>query len=169
MFSSKSFIFLALTFKSLMHIELIFHLVWDRSLTSFFCMWISSGGDEIPTELFQILKDYVWKYFSQYASKFGKLSSGHRTGEGQILFQSQREAKECSNCHTVVLISHASKVMLKILQARLNSTWTENFQIYKLDLEKAEEPEIKLPTFTEAQKKTREFFLKNLLLLHWLC
>ena len=41
-----------------MHFELIFYLVWDRSLTSFFCMWISSGGDEIPNELFQILKDY---------------------------------------------------------------------------------------------------------------
>ena len=47
------------------------------------------------------------------------------------------------NCGTIVLISHASKVMLKILQARLQ---TENFQMYKLDLEKAEEPEIKLPT-----------------------
>ena len=92
----------------------------------------------------------LWKYFIQYASKFGRLSSGHRTRKGQILFQSQREAKECSDYHTVVLISHAIKVMLKILQARLNSTWTENFQMYKLDLEKAEEPEIKLPTFTES-------------------
>ena len=44
------------------------------------------------------------------------------------------------------LISHTSKVMLKILQAKLNSMWTENFQMFKLDLEKAEEPEIKLPT-----------------------
>ena len=52
-------------------------------------------------------------------------------------------AKECSNYHKIALISHASKVMLKILQARLQ---TENFQMYKLDLEKAEEPEIKLPT-----------------------
>ena len=43
-----------------------------------------------------------------------------------------------------MLITHASKVMLKILQA---STWIENFQMYKLGLEKAEEPEIKLPTF----------------------
>ena len=92
----------------------------------------------------------LWKYFTQYASKFGKLSSGHRTGKGQILFQSQREAKECSDYRTVVLISHAIKVMLKILQARLNSTWTENFQMFKLDLEKSEEPEIKLPTFTES-------------------
>ena len=44
------------------------------------------------------------------------------------------------------LISHASKIMLKILQADFNSMWTKNFQIYKLDLGKAEEPEIKLPT-----------------------
>ena len=55
-------------------------------------------------------------------------------------------AKECSNYHTVVLTSHASKVMFKILQARLNSMLTKNFLIYKLDLEKVEEPEIKLPT-----------------------
>ena len=43
--------------------------------------------------------------------------------------------------------------MLKILQARLNSTWTENFQMFKLDLEKADEPEIKLPTFAGSLKK----------------
>ena len=49
---------------------------------------------------------------------------------------------------TIALISHASKVILKILQAiGFNSTWTENFQMFKLDLEKAEEPEIKLPTY----------------------
>ena len=47
-------------------------------------------------------------------------------------------AKECSNYFTIALISHTSKVMLKILQARL--------QMFKLDLERAEEPEIKLPT-----------------------
>ena len=52
-------------------------------------------------------------------------------------------AKECSNYCTAVLISHASKVMLKILQARLS---TESFQVFKLDLENAEEPEIKLTT-----------------------
>ena len=56
--------------------------------------------------------------------------------------------KECSNYRTIVLISHASKIMLKILQARLQQYWsifTENCQMFKLDLEKAEEPEIKLP------------------------
>ena len=50
-------------------------------------------------------------------------------------------AEECSNCCTIALISNASKVMLKILQARL-----ENFQMFRPDLEKAEEPESKLPT-----------------------
>ena len=51
-----------------------------------------SGGDEIPVELFQILKDDAVKALTQYASKFGKLSSGHRTGKGQLSFQSQRKA-----------------------------------------------------------------------------
>ena len=56
-------------------------------------------------------------------------------------------AKECSNYQTIVLISHASEVILKILQSRLQQYWTKNFQMYKLSLEKAEEPEIKLSTF----------------------
>ena len=51
-----------------------------------------SGGDGIPVELFQILKDDAVKCCTQDASKFGKLSSGHRTGKGQFSFQSQRRA-----------------------------------------------------------------------------
>ena len=61
-------------------------------------------------------------------------------------------AKECSTYHTIALISQASKVMLKILKVRLQQ-YTENFQMFKMDLEKAEEPEIKLPTSVELQKK----------------
>ena len=57
-------------------------------------------------------------------------------------------AKECSNYCTIALISHASKVMLKILQARLQQY--VKFQTFKLDLEKVEEPEIKLPTSVES-------------------
>ena len=57
-------------------------------------------------------------------------------------------AKECSNYRTVALISHASKVMLKILQARLQQYTTMNFQMFKLVFKKAEEPEIKLPYTT---------------------
>ena len=61
-------------------------------------------------------------------------------------------AKECSNYHTTALISHASKVMLKILQARLQQYVTMSFQMFRLDLEKAEEPEIKLPAFMDYVK-----------------
>ena len=74
-------------------------------------------GNGILAELFHVLKDDV-KCCSQYASKFGKLSSGHRTGKGQLSFQSQRKAMP-KNCCTIVLLSQASKVALQILQARL--------------------------------------------------
>ena len=61
------------------------------------------------------------KCYTQYVSKFGKLSCGHRTGKGQFLFQSQRQAmpKNVQTYRTTALISPASKVMLKILQVRL--------------------------------------------------
>ena len=52
----------------------------------------ASGGDEIPVELFQILKEDAVKVLHSRASKFGKLCSGHRTGKGQISFQFQRKA-----------------------------------------------------------------------------
>ena len=52
----------------------------------------ASGGDRIPVELFQILEDDAVKVPHSIASKFGKVSSGHRTGKGQFSFQSQRKA-----------------------------------------------------------------------------
>ena len=62
-------------------------------------------------------------------------------------------AKECSNYRTIALISHASKVMLKILQARLQQYVNRELQMFKLDLEKAKEPEIKLPKSAGSSKK----------------
>ena len=63
----------------------------------------------------------LWKCWTQYVSKFGKLSSGYRTGKGQFSFQSQRKAmpKNAQTTAPLQLISHASKAMLKILQVRL--------------------------------------------------
>ena len=69
---------------------------------------------EFQLSYFKSWKMMLWKCCTQYASKFGKLSSGHRTGTPK-----KGNAKECSNYHTIALISHASKVVLKILQARL--------------------------------------------------
>ena len=60
----------------------------------------------------------ILKCCTQYTSKFGKLSNDHRTGKGQFSLQSQRKVMP-KNVQTIALISHASKVMLKILQARL--------------------------------------------------
>ena len=62
----------------------------------------ATGGDKIPVELFQILKDDTVKEHTQYTSKFGKLSSGHRTGKGLFSFQSQRKAMP-KNAQTIVL------------------------------------------------------------------
>ena len=73
-------------------------------------------------------------------------------------------AKECSNYHTIALISHTSKVMLKILQARLHQYVNRELRV-KLVLEKAEEPEIKLPTSTGSSKSKR-VPEKHLLLLY---
>ena len=56
-------------------------------------------------------------------------------------------AKECSSYCTIALISYISKAMPKSFKLGVSSTWTKNFQMYKLGLEKVEEPEIKLPTF----------------------
>ena len=68
-------------------------------------------------------------------------------------------AKKCSNYCTIAFISHTSKLILKILQASIQqySMWTTNFHMFKVDLEKAEEPEIKLPTSIGSSKKQDDF------------
>ena len=75
-------------------------------------------GDGIPGELFQIQKMMLWKCCTQYASKLGK-QQWPQDWKRSVFIPIPRKgnAKECSNYHTITLISHASKVMLKILQA----------------------------------------------------
>ena len=102
---------------------------------------------EFQMSYFKSSKIMLWKCCTQYASKFGKLGSGHRTGKGPVFIPIPKKgnAKECSDYLTIALISHASKVMLKILQARLQQYMNRELPDVQLDLEKAEEPEIKLP------------------------
>ena len=69
------------------------------------------GGDGIPVGLFQVLKDDAVKCCTQYASKFGKLSSGHRTGKGQFSLQSQRKAMP-KNAQTTAQL-HSSHTLVK--------------------------------------------------------
>ena len=67
----------------------------------------ASGADGISAELFQILKDDVVKVLPQYASKFEKLSSGHRTGKGVFIpIPKKGNAKECSNYHICTHLTH---------------------------------------------------------------
>ena len=92
---------------------------------------------------------------TQYNSKFGKLSSGHRTGKGQFLLQSLRKAMPKNAQITTQL--HSSHMLVKscskFSKPGFNSTGTVNFQMFKLHLEKAEESEIKLLTSIASSKK----------------
>ena len=112
----------------------------------------------------------LWKCCTQYVNKCGTQQWPQDWKRSVFIpIPKKGNPKECSNYHTIALILHTSKVMLKILQLGLQaySTWTVNFQLFNLDLEKAEEPEIKLPTCTESSKK-QEFQKQYLLLLYWL-
>ena len=83
-------------------------------------------------------------------------NSAMATGLEKVSFHSNPKERQCQrmpNYYTIALISHASKVMLKILQARLQQYVTMNFQMFKLDLEKAKKPEIKLSTSIGSLKK----------------
>ena len=95
------------------------------------------------------------KCYTQYDSKFEKLSSGPRTWKGQFSFQSQRKAMPKNAQTTVQFHSFHMVVRLcsKFFKLGFGSMWTENFQMFKLDLEKAEEPEIKLPTSVGSLRK----------------
>ena len=119
----------------------------------------ATGGDGILVKLFQILKDDAVKVLHSICQQIWKTQQWPQDWKRSVSIPVPKKgnAKECSNYHTIALISHASKVMLKILQARLQECVTENFQMFKLDLEKAEEPEIKLPTSVGSNKKAREF------------
>ena len=79
----------------------------------------ASEGDGIQVELFQMLKDDAVKCCTQYASEFGKLSSGHRTGKGQFSFQSQRKAIP-KNAQTTTQL-HSSHMIVKFSKPGFNS------------------------------------------------
>ena len=114
---------------------------------------------EFQWSYFKSWKMILWKCCSQYASQFGKLSSGHRAGKSQFSFQSQRKAMP-KNAQTTAQL-HSSHTLVKscskFSKPGFNSTWTVNFQMFKLVLEKAEEPEIKLPISAGPWKKQESF------------
>ena len=117
----------------------------------------ASGGDGIPVELFYMLNDDGVKVLHSICQQIWKTQQQWPQDWKRSVFipiPKKGNPKECSNYRTTALISHASNVMLKILQANM---WIVNFQMFKLVLEKAEEPEVKLPTSARIIKKGREF------------
>ena len=122
----------------------------------------ASGCDGIPVELFKILKDNTVKVLHSICQQIWK------TQQWPVFIPVPKKgnAKECSSYHTIAFILHASKVMLKILQARLQQYINHELpDLKKLGLEKAEEPEIKLQHPMDHQKSKR-VPEKHLLLLH---
>ena len=110
----------------------------------------ASGGDGIPVELFQILKDDAVKVPHSICPQIWKTQQRPQDWKRSIFIPIPKKgnAKECSNYRTVVHISHASNVMLKILQARLQQYVNQELPDVQAGFIKAEEPEIKLPTST---------------------
>ena len=111
----------------------------------------ASWGDGIPVELFQILKDDAVKVLHSICQQTCKTQQWPQDWKRSVFIciPTKGGAKECSYYHKIALISHASKAMLKIFQARLQQYMNQELpETFKLDLEKAEETEIKLPTST---------------------
>ena len=118
----------------------------------------ASGGDGIPVELFQILKDDAVKVLHSYASKSGKFSSGHRTGKGILIPVPKKDNdKECSNNHTIALLSQASKVMLKILQARLQQYVNHELPEFQAGFRKSRGTRDQIANIRWIVEKAREF------------
>ena len=115
----------------------------------------ASGDDGIPFELFQILKDDAVKVLHSICQQMWKTQQWPQDWKRSVLIPVPKKgnAKECSNYRTIALISHASKVMLKILQARLQQYVNRELPDVQAGFRKAEEPVIKLPTSAGSWKK----------------
>ena len=99
----------------------------------------------------------LWKCCTQYASKFGKLSNGHRTGKVFIPIPKKGNAKECSNYRTIALILHTNKIMLKILQARLQQFVNWELPDVQAGFRKGRGPRDQIANICWIIEKAREF------------
>ena len=128
----------------------------------------ASGGDGIPAELFQILKDDAVKVLHSVCQQIWKTQQWPQDCKRSVFIPIPKKgnAKECSNYCTIALSSQASNAQNSPSQAStIRELWTSS--MFKLVLEKAEEPEIKLPISAGSLKK-QEIAEKHLFLLYWL-
>ena len=125
----------------------------------------ASGDDGIPVELFQILKDDAVKVLHSICQQIWKTQQWPQDWKRSIFIPIPKKgnAKECSNYHTIALISHASKVML-ILQARLQQYMNCELPYNQAGFRKGRGTRDQVANICWIMEKTREFHKKHLLL-----
>ena len=119
----------------------------------------ASGSDEIPVELFQILKDDAVKVLHSICQHTGKTQQWSQDWKRSVFIPIPKigNAKECSNYLTIVLISHASKVMLKILQARLQQYVIRELPDVQAGIRKGRGTRDQIANIRWIMEKAREF------------
>ena len=115
----------------------------------------ASGGDGLPAELYQILKDDAVKVLHSICQQIWKTQQWPQDWKRSVFIPVPKKgkAKECSNYRTIALTSHASKVMLKILQVRLQQYVNCELPDVQVRFKMGEEPEIQLPISVGSSKK----------------
>ena len=124
----------------------------------------------ILVELFQFLKDDAVKVLHAICQQICKTQQSSQDWKRSVFIPIPKKgnAKECSNYHTIALTLHTSKVMLKILQTRLQQYVNGELPDVQSGFRKGKEPEINLPTSLD-HRKSKRVLEKHLLLLYWLC
>ena len=128
----------------------------------------ASGGDGIPVELFQILKDDAVKVLHSICQQIWKTQQWPQDWKRSVFIPIPKKgnAKECSNYCTIALISHASKVMLKILQARLQQYVTCEFPDVQAGFRKGRGTRDQIANIRWIIKKSKKVPEKHLFLLY---
>ena len=118
-----------------------------------------SGGDGIPVELFQILKDNAEKVLHSICQQMWKTQRWPQHWKRSVFIPIPKKgnAKECSNYHTIALISHASKVMIKILHARLQQYMNQELPDVQAGFRKGKETRDQIANIHWIKEKAREF------------
>ena len=130
----------------------------------------AGGGDGIPVELLKILKGDAVKVLHSICQQVWKTQQWSQDWERSVICPVPKKGnvKECSNC-TIILISYDGKVMLKILQARLQ--WYMNWELLDIQagFRKGRGTRDQIANIHWDHRKSNRFPEKHLLLLHWLC
>ena len=129
----------------------------------------ASGGDGMPAEQFQILKDDAVKVLHSICQQIWKTQQWPQHWRRSVFIPIPKKgnAKECSNYRTIALISHTSEVMLKILQARLQQYVNRELPDVQVGFRKGRGTRAQISNICWIIEKAKE--KKHLLLLYWLC